>query len=160
MAVGLPLKTTYANGDVYSASDVNDTNGTINIIGNWTTWTPTTTGITLGNGSQVARYVKIGKTVHWYYSFTFGSTSAFGGFTALTLPSTPKSPFNYNARGLCRDAGTAWRFASAIQEGINVYPNVENVSGTYSTDASVGTTVPFTWTTNDYLTLSGTYEEA
>jgi hypothetical protein len=31
MAVGLPLKTTYANGDVYSAGDVNDTNGTINI---------------------------------------------------------------------------------------------------------------------------------
>lgn len=31
MAVGLPLKTTYANGDVYSASDVNDTNGTVNI---------------------------------------------------------------------------------------------------------------------------------
>jgi hypothetical protein len=30
MAVGLPLKTTYANGDVYSAGDVNDTNGTIN----------------------------------------------------------------------------------------------------------------------------------
>lgn len=30
MAVGLPLKTTYANGNVYSASDVNDTNGTIN----------------------------------------------------------------------------------------------------------------------------------
>jgi hypothetical protein len=30
MAVGLPLKTTYANGDVYSSSDVNDTNGTIN----------------------------------------------------------------------------------------------------------------------------------
>ena len=32
MAVGLPLKTTYANGDVYSASDVNDTNGTINLL--------------------------------------------------------------------------------------------------------------------------------
>ena len=31
MAVGLPLKTTYANGDVYSASDVNDTNGTVNL---------------------------------------------------------------------------------------------------------------------------------
>jgi hypothetical protein len=30
MAVGLPLKTTYANGDVFSASDINDTNGTIN----------------------------------------------------------------------------------------------------------------------------------
>jgi hypothetical protein len=32
MAVGLPLKTTYADGDVYSASDVNDTNGTINLF--------------------------------------------------------------------------------------------------------------------------------
>jgi len=32
MAVGLPLKTTYANGDVYSASDVNDTNGTVNLV--------------------------------------------------------------------------------------------------------------------------------
>jgi hypothetical protein len=31
MAVGLPLKTTYADGDVFSASDINDTNGTINL---------------------------------------------------------------------------------------------------------------------------------
>jgi hypothetical protein len=31
MAVGWPTKTTYANGDVYSASDVNDTNGTLNL---------------------------------------------------------------------------------------------------------------------------------
>ena len=30
MAVGLPMKTTYANGDVFSASDVNDITGTIN----------------------------------------------------------------------------------------------------------------------------------
>jgi hypothetical protein len=32
MAVGLPLKTTYADGDVFSASDINDTNGTINLV--------------------------------------------------------------------------------------------------------------------------------
>jgi hypothetical protein len=33
MAVGWPNKTTYATGDVYQASDVNDTNGTINLLG-------------------------------------------------------------------------------------------------------------------------------
>jgi hypothetical protein len=33
MATGWPMKTTYANGDVFSASDVNDTNGTINLLG-------------------------------------------------------------------------------------------------------------------------------
>ena len=32
MAVGFPTKTTYANGDVFSASDINDTNGTLNLV--------------------------------------------------------------------------------------------------------------------------------
>jgi hypothetical protein len=39
MAVGFPLKTTYANGDVYSASDVNDTNGTLNLLGSSVAYT-------------------------------------------------------------------------------------------------------------------------
>jgi hypothetical protein len=33
MATGWPMKVTYANGDVFSASDINDTNGTINLLG-------------------------------------------------------------------------------------------------------------------------------
>jgi hypothetical protein len=33
MAVGLPTKVSYVDGDVFSASDINDTNGTINLIG-------------------------------------------------------------------------------------------------------------------------------
>jgi hypothetical protein len=33
MAVGWPTKVTYATGDVYQAADVNDTNGTINLLG-------------------------------------------------------------------------------------------------------------------------------
>jgi hypothetical protein len=66
MAVGLPLKTTYANGDVYSSSDVNDTNGTINayvstgkaagvnkiINGDFEVWQRGTTFITATGGSS------------------------------------------------------------------------------------------------------------
>jgi len=33
MPVGFPTKTTYANGDVFSADDINSTNGTINLLG-------------------------------------------------------------------------------------------------------------------------------
>lgn len=33
MAVGFPAKVSYANGDVFSASDINDTNGTLNLTG-------------------------------------------------------------------------------------------------------------------------------
>jgi hypothetical protein len=32
MAVGFPTKVSYANGDVFSANDINDTNGTINLL--------------------------------------------------------------------------------------------------------------------------------
>jgi hypothetical protein len=43
MAVGFPTKTTYANGDVFSASDINDTNGTLNLVN------PATTGTVQSN---------------------------------------------------------------------------------------------------------------
>jgi hypothetical protein len=43
MAVGFPAKTTYANGDVFSASDINDTNGTLNLVN------PATNGIGQSN---------------------------------------------------------------------------------------------------------------
>ena len=39
MATGWPMKTTYANGDVYSASDVNDITGTINLLGSSVAYT-------------------------------------------------------------------------------------------------------------------------
>ena len=39
MATGWPMKTTYANGDVYSASDVNDITGTINQLGSSVAYT-------------------------------------------------------------------------------------------------------------------------
>ena len=45
MAVGWPTKVTYANGDVYSASDVNDTNGTINLL--------TSSTLSLGAGKNL-----------------------------------------------------------------------------------------------------------
>jgi len=49
MAVGFPLKTTYANGDVYSASDVNDTNGTVNLLGSSVAYTAGKNRIINGN---------------------------------------------------------------------------------------------------------------
>jgi hypothetical protein len=39
MATGWPMKTTYADGDVYSAQDVNDITGTINLLGSSVAYT-------------------------------------------------------------------------------------------------------------------------
>ena len=52
MAVGFPTKVSYANGDVFSASDINDTNGTINLI------KPTAKG-DLFAGSAANTYTKL-----------------------------------------------------------------------------------------------------
>jgi hypothetical protein len=91
MAVGLPLKTTYANGDVYSASDVNDTNGTINI-----TAAPYAAGknkIINGDFSVNARAFTSTSTSatygfdRWRWEFSSGTnTYSSQAFTAGTAP--------------------------------------------------------------------------
>ena len=48
MATGWPMKVSYANGDVFSASDVNDTNGTINLLGQSVTTSAGKNGIING----------------------------------------------------------------------------------------------------------------
>jgi hypothetical protein len=91
MAVGLPLKTTYADGDVYSASDVNDTNGTIN-----TTAAPYAAGknkIINGDFSVNQRAFTSTSTSatygfdRWRWEFSSGTnTYSSQAFTAGTAP--------------------------------------------------------------------------
>ena len=69
MAVGLPLKTTYLDGDVYSAQDVNDTNGTINAY------------VTTGPAAGVNKFINADYGV-WQRGTSFNLTSSAWTFTA------------------------------------------------------------------------------
>jgi hypothetical protein len=60
------MKTTYADGDVYSASDVNDTNGTINLLGS-------SVAYTAGKNKIINGDFRINQR-------NFSSTTTFGGF--------------------------------------------------------------------------------
>jgi hypothetical protein len=85
MAVGLPLKTTYANGDVYSASDVNDTNGTINLI------KPTAKGdLFVGSAANTYTKLAVGSNdqVLMADSTTATGTKWANAVTGMTLIST------------------------------------------------------------------------
>jgi hypothetical protein len=66
MAVGLPMKTSYANGDVYSAQDVNDITGTINAY------------VSTGKAAAVNKFIN-GNFGVWQRgtSFSVNSTSAY-----------------------------------------------------------------------------------
>jgi hypothetical protein len=157
-----------ANDNFYRVSDsVNNIDNTnfSTITGQpggvWKSWTPAWTNLTVGNSTtNEGYYTQIGKTVLFYVRFVFGSTSAVTGSVSLTLPITKASTLN-NATpiGMVRanDVGTAIYIGQITAAGTVTF---QNASATYATEAFTSSTVPFTWTTNDVIYLSGKYEAA
>ena len=128
----------------------------------WTTYTPTLTNITIGNGTVIGRYQSVGKTVNVFLSLTLGSTSSFTGGIAVSVPVAPLYTNEYKGLASLSDNGVgdypAFFYASASPAVL--YLVAANTSGTYISGSPVNATTPFTWTTSDRFTLSFTYEAA
>jgi hypothetical protein len=134
-------------------------------LGAWTTYTPTTTGYTIGNGTQEWRYLTLGKVVFVYGSVKFGSTTSMTGALTFTLPSSiSQINSQYHQIGYVdfEDAGTTSYFGQAsyysIQNRVDI--NVLNSSTTYLGNSNTSSTVPMTWTTNDSFDVMCWYQEA
>lgn len=126
-------------------------------------WTPSLNNLSKGNGTEVARYMRIGNLIVGYYSLTFGSTSAMGTTPSVDVPVTPASGVSSMPVGTCRfeDVGTASYFGQLQTNGTTtLFPRVSNTSGTYLVNNSLTATVPFTWTTNDVFSFEFAYEAA
>ena len=126
----------------------------------WTSFTPTRSNITVGNGTEVAKYIKNGKDVDVFYSLTLGSTSSIGSTPSIVTPTTSvQSPFY---AGICmfQDTGSGTYMGSALIIGSTVYPQALGSAGTYVNAANPSATIPFTWTNTDVLTMQFSYEEA
>lgn len=130
----------------------------------WTSYTPTWTNLTVGNGTSDFKYKQIGKTVHVIGRFQFGSTSSMGTDPQMSLPVTSVS---YHSTvplgtGTLQDSGTN-TFGGYIRPNntTSVIFTYLSVSGSYIAASSTPTsTLPFTWTTGDALTVNITYEAA
>lgn len=129
--------------------------------GLWTTFTPTWTNVTVGNGTVVARYTRVGKTIRFYLSLTFGGTTAVTGSAIVSLPATMHASMNDTdyALGVC-----SFRDSSAGQiywgRGLVTSSTTIALFDNGATPANVTSTTPFTWATGDTLFVSGEYEEA
>jgi hypothetical protein len=143
--------------------------GTVEFPNNvWTTWTPTLTNMTLGNGSVVARYVKLGRTVHLDFLFTLGSSSAMGTAPKFTLPVAPSAAYEdvHNAVGrvLCRpdvgatSPGSGWITDIASTAALECFV-WSTAAGTVA-NANITASVPGTWGTGGKFAVSATYEAA
>ena len=128
----------------------------------WTSYTPTITNFTLGNGTVTARYKLIGKTLLLQCKIVFGSTSSISGSPIFYMPFSAKiSNMQGTANILIQDFGTAYYKAmSADGAGNYFYIYAESANGTYVRDIGISSTVPMTWASTDYFIINGTYEAA
>jgi hypothetical protein len=126
----------------------------------WTAYTFTPSGITVGNGTLIARYQQIGKTINLEIDFLFGSTSAVTGLVVFGLPVTAKlgSYTNAGVVTLGKYAVGNYAGSAGLQTTSNFYIGAIQTSGTYGFEVGLSSTVPFTWGTADRISVRMTYE--
>ena len=128
----------------------------------WINFTPSWTGLVVGNGTQVARYRKTGKTVDVYVKLTLGSTSSLSAsLNYFGLPfNVAYTSDGFHAIGSYNDVGTGLFVSLAEINGNNIILSTFLTNATYPAYTRVINTVPFTWTTNDIFWLQLRYEAA
>jgi hypothetical protein len=122
-------------------------------------WSSTGTAPSVGNGTLIGRWAQIGRTVFVRIQLTLGTTSNAGsGAYRFSLPVTPQAGSLLTAFVIDASAGSAsWAGAARITLPSTTGDNMRIV---VLASTTVGSTVPFTWTTSDQLFLSGHYEAA
>lgn len=134
--------------------------------GTWATWTPTYTNITVGNGTVVAKYTQIGKTVIGRWSLILGSTSSIGSNPNLTAPVSTNADYNSSTdfwvggASILDSSGPAGWNGYVFMNNSNTLRLLSNNSQTDTRNASLTATKPFTWATGDIISITFTYEAA
>lgn len=133
------------------------------VVANWNQgstipFTPTFTGLTVGNGITSGEYYRHGQKVWFRASFQFGSTSSMGATCFVDFPLTAANATDagYALRGAMLDLGTA-HYPLAGVPNATTSAQLATVGTTY---AGIGTTAPFTWAAGDLLEVYGTYTAA
>ena len=136
----------------------------MNAIGEWIDYTPTWTNLTVGNAVQDFRYIKVNKFICVVGVITLGSTSSITSTLSFTLPQTAVTYASANERlgiGVFEDSGTDAYDAWVLYSSTTVARlRVPLANGTYINTTAVSSTVPFTWTTGDRISVNFIYEAA
>jgi hypothetical protein len=131
-------------------------------VGTWTSFTPTINNITVGNGTLSGKYLQIGKIIFVKYKFTFGSTSSITGSPSLGLPFNPASGAGGFLTTLVSltDSGTGTFIGNVVEDTNLLYIQASVTNASYLSGVAISSTIPFTWTTNDFIDFNISYEVA
>lgn len=126
----------------------------------WSSWTPTWTNLTIGNGTNSWKYRQIGKSVFFRGVTIFGTTTTMGTGPTFTLPTTSVAVPNtnmqictlklYNGSGNWNGEGN---WATTTTCLLQYWDSNNNTGG-------ITSTVPGTWATNWGVFAQGFYETA
>lgn len=146
------------------ATDVDTELNDYALLTAWTTYTPTFTNFTLGNGTITkARYSQVGKVVFLNVVVTLGSTSSVSGLIRFTTPTTiVNSSTNDSGGGLITDASASTSFTAitSVTSSTTLGVYAENSAGTYSVRTDTSSLIPMTWATGDVWSSNFIYETA
>lgn len=134
----------------------------------WTPYTPTWvssgTAVSLGNGTLLGRYIKIGRTVIGAIYFSPGSTSTFGtGTYVWSLPVAPSnSIFSFQIIGDAKgyNGGANCNAVATINGSGQFVRAIYSATWPAGAETQFGQLTPWTWVSGNDLTINFTYESA
>jgi hypothetical protein len=125
----------------------------------WVSFTPSFSGLTLGNGAVLGMYRYIDGGMWVQAQFTMGSTSSMTGPLTLALPNSetmktsPLVPRWFGGVEF-NDSGTPYYGQVSYSSGTALGIGAWNSAGTYLALTALSSTVPFTWATGDFLVVA------
>ena len=141
------------------------------VLGTYTAYTPVwDSGITIGNGTFSAAFARVNNLVHYYGTFTFGSTTSVTGSTwFLRVPVNADATFlrafpgfvlglfgSYDVSATLAQYGPV-SFQSAATQ-VRFFTG--NTASTYLTLGTIDATSPITWATGDLVQWNFIYRAA
>ena len=162
--VGTTDTQTLTNKTISGASNTLSAIPVSALTGSWSAWTPTWTGLTIGNGTVQARYLQIGKTVSFELRVDFGTTTALTTTQGeFTLPATANSSVSRSIfNGLWTSYSGAAKLimvADTISSTTSAKLFFQDSIASFSPYTSTNTSTYFPGASDEFVIL-GTYEAA
>jgi hypothetical protein len=137
------------------------------VLGTYTSYTPSFVNVSIGNGTTLGAYCRVNNWVHYYGSFTLGSSSTVTGGITINLPINANADMSsvgqnyglvsfYDLSATTIFAGVA-RYTSSAS---TLTASVQNAAGAYLQNQNANGSVPMTWTTGDIINFNLYYRAA
>lgn len=140
--------------------------GSAAMLSAWASWTPTWTNLTVSSSTVTAKYIQVGKTVHFRLTVVLGGGNAPTGSVTFTLPVTATAYV-----GVATTQPIAWGgyndSSSVVYQALASFASTTTgillavpANGVYAQHAAISATAPFTFGNGDEIFIQGFYEAA